>query len=757
MSFLFKRKNKEFEGWSEPEPVRYEGLWNEGGLHEFVHDAMTQPAAVARDRARVMRMYTAVYDYVNTDGADVRALQEKLHFALLDRTAALQSACREAATPLELFANFLAGWRFWALSERLLGFVFRTVDDEWVPRYHAATARTMPAKGALGRDGGGQRPGDPQPALRCSELFRAMWRENVAVPLALQMQDVAFGLLARERAGDALMSAGLTTCLACFTRALDYPSVSARFEDRYLRETEAYCADARRAVAAAPDAAARVRLVGDIVARETANAAARLRDPCAARVTAAIATAFVADSTGDICRAFVPALRAYVNSDSEEEEELSRIYHLAVLADRSSATEASAVFLRKRDDKSGRALVRLCHLFREFVAAKMRETLHETLAQAAGWEQLVDIVVRLNSRFGKLVQTSFEENCDFALALHESFKEVFDEYEHSVVEAKKAGRGGKGEGEGEEEHVTTATSAATTERQESLAVVLAKCSDRVLRRRKKSPLKAADVRARLGSLMSLFPYAEEKHLFMVLYAKYLAQRILNKTSVGLESEAEMVLLLRRAQGAAYTARVQQMLADFGANVALARAFRHDARLRHVALPPLDVVAVSRSSWPVGVTAANAGVHLPPCVAEWLAAYDAFFRRECPGRAVQHTLQHARAELRFNITDARSVLLVVDGHQAACLCAFTRARTSLALSELERLVGVSLAALRVHLRPLVLARLLLATDYALAAPASTLALNPAFPVPAGTERVTLLPDPQDEARLRALAAKAGGVS
>ena len=786
MSFLFKKKNKaEFGGWTAPAVVRYEPLWNEGGLHEFVHDVMTQPAVVARDRARVMRMYTAVYDYTGTDGADLRSLQEKLHFALLDRTAALQSACREAATSLQLFANFLAGWRFWSLSERLISFVFRPVDDDWIPRYTAETSRTMGSKdgskdGSKGSASGGQLPGDPQPVMRCSELFRAMWRENVAVPLALQMQDVAFELLARERAGDARMSAGLTTCLACFTRALDYASVSARFEDRYVRDTVAYCAAAQQHVAAAPDTAARVRLIGDIVARETANADARLRDACAARVKSTVTAAFVADNVADICAAFVPALRAYVRDDAADAadaavaagDELGRIYHLATLADTSAVfrnittlpgakppvllppdQQPKRAWSSSRDgdgdgDGNGgkvstKSVDRLCRLFRRFAAATMNETLDETLAQpvppgcAGRWEQLVDVLVRQHSRFTRLVQCCFRGNSAFAAALEDVFKKLLESYEHSDSTSSGSSNG-----------------AAKGEHRESLTVVLVKYCDRVLRRRKKGALTAEEVRARLESVMCLFRYAEDKDTFMTLYAKCFAQRVLNKTSVGLDSEVAMVLLLRREQGAAYTARLEQMLADHHANLALARGFGHYAALQHQALPPLDVVAVSRSSWPVAAPAACSGAHLPPCVAAWLGMYDAFFQRECPGRALQHVLQHARADVRYNLTDSRSVLLVLNGVQATVLTQYTRARTTLALRELEQLTGIPLAALRAHLRPLVVARLLTTTDYALAAPDAALALNPRFRVPDGTERVSLLPDAKDGARLKALAAKKG---
>lgn len=688
---------------------------------------------------------------------------------------------------MRLFANFLAGWNLWKQSQRIIELVFRSVETCWSRREEARDAQ------AVGEQGDG--------VQSCSALFKSMWRENVAVPLSLQMQKVALELRERERGGDTTMSSGLTSCMRCFTHELDYPSVSGRFEALYMQETEGYYRKVAERLASETDAAARVSFVGRTIEREAADARQRLRESCYKDFDAIFDRLFVVGNTALFLDAFLPALR------SNKTDEIRRVYKLVqhaqelkeqaraplpstttttagaaadvlvVSAQKQSFGTQLAPYQRKgvptafkpyaqsaaaaaaaaaQSAKTSTYTQHMRDVFVWFVQAQLREALEEdvlpaveaadTVAEQAA--HVVKVLVLFYARFSLVIRQCFDGNAEYQAAFDETFEGMLREYALIAVWASA-------DSAKQTSPVPATLLAKHSQLVRAAPAALAAYTDKLLRRRAK-PLGRKELHAQLRAVAVLLCNYHDKDMYMALYEKGLMRRILASASVGVEHEVKMVLLLARKHGLHATARAQNMLADVHASQEKSRAFREHARKTMAgAQVPLDVLLLG-PSWPVHASQqAGDDAAIPREVGVW---HTMFMNHHGAGEKQLECVHHLeQAEVTYNITDSRAVPLLVTAFQLALLAVFTRAKTSATVAELQQATKLPLDVVRAHLRPLLVAGLLVTPDLQLP-PTAAVSLNPSFAAPAGVARVSLLPNTaQDDARLAALAARTGSVA
>jgi len=208
----------------------------------------------------------------------------------------------------------------------------------------------------------------------------------------------------------------------------------------------------------------------------------------------------------------------------------------------------------------------------------------------------------------------------------------------------------------------------------------------------------------------------------------------------------MIQKLCDAQGTSYTSRVFTMIQDFNSNGEIMQSF-HQSKNGNV---PLEVFVVNASNWPIK-SSPNEWVNLPSDVKRWLEAFDKFYAEKHRDRHLEHVPNFAHAEVRYNITDKRSVNLLLTAHQLAILSLYTRDKTTLSLGEIEKRLSAPTPVVRRQVKPLIINKLLKTSDYSLSSEDVKLSLNPAFTAPEGVTQVSMILDSKDEMRLRQLAA------
>jgi len=277
-----------------------------------------------------------------------------------------------------------------------------------------------------------------------------------------------------------------------------------------------------------------------------------------------------------------------------------------------------------------------------------------------------------------------------------------------------------------------------------VAIALARYCDKTLRKRK-HPLPDDEIEARQRGVITLLRKFSSKDLFIRNYEKFFAQRVFNNSSVGVKAEVEMVQKLCNDQGSSYASRVISMIRDFNLNTEMMNSFRFDKSNT----APIEVFAVSASNWPIK-SANNAPVTLPANVTAWISFFDKFYHGMFRDRRLEHMQHLARADVRYNITDDRSINLMLSAYQVSMLSTFSRKKTTTTLGEIEKASSIPNATVRRQLKPLIIHGLLKTSDYSLQSDDTKVWLNPDFTAPDGVDQVSMLIDAKDDFRLRELA-------
>jgi len=702
---FFARKKKEFAGWEPAETVSYETIWNEG-LKDFIHEVLTKPAPIVKDQARIMKMYTSVFEFVNSDGADVFGLLKTVHDSMRERVAAIRNSCTNASTQIEVFATFLAGWRFWKMSTRIIHFIFLPVDSNWKPLIRSTTYGKSLDESIL--------------VTTSKDTFSSMWRKEVSIPVSKQIRKLAMDFLNQEHQGSTQNSAGLTSCMSCFTRELGEESVAHKFEEDYIEETRKFYTDYASKMDQ-HDLFVYVKNVCDIFDREVENARPRIRENALTRFCEVFDKVFFAGRAVIFESQFIPVLRR------ENVKEIRSIYHVILRANNAKKEKSEKGIL----PLSGHgAKGRLCKLFQRFVRVKIQQLIDEDAAVCAikgldTYERFAEVLLTQYAHFSMIVQNSFDNEKQFADGLEIVTSEILNSVGTDQV--------------------------PNDELQKNVAAALAKYCDKFLRKRR-HPLSLEDIEARQRGVVTLLRKFSGKDLFIRQYEKFFAQRAFSQSSVSLVREAEMVEKLYKEQGSAYVSRLRTMIQDCNANSETMESFRLS---KYSANAPIEAFAVNAANWPVS-TANNAAITLPSHVQQWLNAFDKFYSVKFGDRKLEHLHHLAHADVRYNITDSRSIMLVLSAYQVSILSLFTRNNTTIELGEIIKRCSMPKTVARRQLKPLIIHELLRTSDFALEED-TKLSLNPDFTVAEGVDRVSMIMDPKDDFHLKELQAKLSGAT
>ncbi|VDL61481.1 unnamed protein product [Hymenolepis diminuta] len=194
--------------------------------------------------------------------------------------------------------------------------------------------------------------------------------------------------------------------------------------------------------------------------------------------------------------------------------------------------------------------------------------------------------------------------------------------------------------------------------------------DELLRRPEQQQLTDEELEEKISASIVLFKYVEEKDLFRQFYQKSLSYRLLFNPTTTLELEESTITKLREVCGYEFVSKFQRMHSDMQLGHTMNENFRKYLITSNISVPfshQCNVLTVS--AWPIN-SKATINFNLPPSLADYLAHFEAFYKKEYSGRNLRWVLASCMAESRLLYTkDGRQYILQLTALHAATFSLF----------------------------------------------------------------------------------------
>lgn len=217
---------------------------------------------------------------------------------------------------------------------------------------------------------------------------------------------------------------------------------------------------------------------------------------------------------------------------------------------------------------------------------------------------------------------------------------------------------------------------------------------------KKGPHQAEDADAEevQRRAVTVFRYLDDRDVFQRFYAKMLARRLIQGTSVSEEAEEAMISKLKEACGVAYTAKLHRMINDMQTSGDLNAQFKTTSG-RGVLAMDLSVLVLCAASWPLSPP--SYAMAVSPAMERGLSLFQQFYQARHSGRRL-HWLHHlsrgelaatylgqGRSAVTFQVSTPQMAVLLqyndAEVYSAGELGAATRMPESIVSQILEHLV------------------------------------------------------------------------
>jgi hypothetical protein len=253
------------------------------------------------------------------------------------------------------------------------------------------------------------------------------------------------------------------------------------------------------------------------------------------------------------------------------------------------------------------------------------------------------VLLNTHATFAKVVKLAFEDDPQFVQSLDKACREFINK---NAVTGQDSGR--------------------TSE-------LLAKYAD-VLLKKGQAHLDETELEARLRSVILVFKYIDEKDIFQKFYAKLLARRLINETSVSEDAEKFMLTGLKEACGFEYIIKLQRMFTDIQTSTEVNERFQEHLRQNERKLKvDSNVLVLTTGSWPMSGTAnPQAGsLKLPQEISDALDQFEKWYKEAFSGRRLNWLHQMGKCDVRILFTKKKYECTMTT-HQMSLLMLFNHA-------------------------------------------------------------------------------------
>ncbi|XP_062519444.1 cullin-1-like [Corticium candelabrum] len=170
--------------------------------------------------------------------------------------------------------------------------------------------------------------------------------------------------------------------------------------------------------------------------------------------------------------------------------------------------------------------------------------------------------------------------------------------------------------------------------------LLARYCDTLLKKSAKNP-EEAELEDSLNQVMIVFKYIDDKDVFQKFYAKMLAKRLVQQSSVSDDAEATMISKLKQMCGFEYTSKLQRMFQDVGLSKDLNDRFRTHLQKSEPLDIDFSIQVLSSGSWPFQQ---SPSIALPTELERSYHRFTMFYSSQHNGRKLNWLFQMSKGEL-----------------------------------------------------------------------------------------------------------------
>jgi len=224
---------------------------------------------------------------------------------------------------------------------------------------------------------------------------------------------------------------------------------------------------------------------------------------------------------------------------------------------------------------------------------------------------------------------------------------------------------------------------------------LAKYSDLLLKKGNKLDENLLEVK--LGQIILIFKYIDDKDVFQKFYSKLLSRRLINSLSNSEESEKFMINGLREGCGYEYTSKLQRMFGDIQLAGELNESFKNFLNDRSKKLNiDFNVLVLTSGSWPLQGPSSN--FILPKALNLAVDEFSKFYEIQHQGRKLNWLHNLCKADLKIEIANKRYEVQTTS-YQMGVLILFNNS-SSMSLNDIQTFTSLSDSELKESIKSLV---------------------------------------------------------
>ncbi|KAI8923153.1 Cullin [Entophlyctis helioformis] len=210
--------------------------------------------------------------------------------------------------------------------------------------------------------------------------------------------------------------------------------------------------------------------------------------------------------------------------------------------------------------------------------------------------------------------------------------------------------------------------------------VFARYCDLLLKKSPKAASPEGDFEERLGKMIALFKYIDDKDVFQKFYSRALAKRLIQSASISDDAEVGMISRLKAACGYEYTSKLQRMLTDITLSSDLSVLFKTfiDKSSSKLGLD-FQINVLTTGSWPI-MGGSMTEFQLPVELEQSAVQFSSFYSNHYSGRRLTWLHHLSKGDVRYNGNDKRYELSMTL-YQMAVLLLFNDTAT-LTLQDIE---------------------------------------------------------------------------
>lgn len=235
--------------------------------------------------------------------------------------------------------------------------------------------------------------------------------------------------------------------------------------------------------------------------------------------------------------------------------------------------------------------------------------------------------------------------------------------------------------------------------------LLVRYCDTLLKKSKK--VNEVDIDIRLENFMTVFKYINEKDKFQLIYAKYLAKRLIQEKSCSMDLEEGMLKRFKNICGYEFTSNLFKMFTDCSLSENLRSNFESHLKASKISLPiGFSVKVLQQAAWPLNANLKNTSA-IPIEVEKCILNYDSFYTKQFSGRKLVWLHDMSLGEVKWS-HQSKIYFLTMNTHQMALILLFQHC-DQLQMQELLDTTELSKEYLRMYLKSLIDQKLLVVND------------------------------------------------